>query len=101
MADHLSCLHVPGMGDISDTFPIKHLVALLSHAHWFAHIDNFLVSGLISEIWNRQEKDKFFHEREHYFWDEPLIFHIGYDQIIWRCIAKEEQGDILAMCHSS
>ena len=28
------------------------------------------------------------------------MFHLGYDQIIRRCV-PEEQGDILAMCHSS
>ena len=29
------------------------------------------------------------------------MFHLGYDLIIRRCIPEEEQGDILAMCHSS
>ena len=29
------------------------------------------------------------------------MFHVGYDQIIRRCVAEEEQGSILSMCHSS
>ena len=44
---------------------------------------------------------EFFHELKYYFWEEPLLFHLGYDQIIRRCVPEEEQGDILAMCHSS
>ena len=32
VADHLSCLHVSGGRDISDTFPDEHLLAISSHA---------------------------------------------------------------------
>ena len=56
--------------------------------------------GSILDHWNRHQKDKFFYELKYYFWEEPLLFHLGYDQIIRRCIPEEEQGDILAMCHS-
>ena len=49
VADHLSCLHVSGAGDISDSFPNEHLLAIYSHVPWFAHIVNFLVTGLIPE----------------------------------------------------
>ena len=98
---HLSCLHVPSRGGIGDTFVDEHLLAILSHAQWYAHIVNFIVIGLISEYWNRHQRDKFFHDLKYYFWEEPLLFYQGYYQIIQRCIPEEEQGDILAMCHSS
>ena len=100
-ADHLSRLHVSGTGDISDSFLDEHLLALSSYAPWFAHVVNFLVTGSILEHWNRLQKDKFFHKLKYYYWKEPLLFHVGYDQIIHRCVAEEEQGDILSMCHSS
>ena len=82
VANHLSCLHVSGTGDINDSFPDEHLLALSSHTPWFAHIVNFLVTGSILEHWNQHRKDKFFHELKYYFWEEPLLFHVGYDQII-------------------
>ena len=41
VADHLSCLHVSGTGDISDSFLDEHLLAISSHASWFAHIVKF------------------------------------------------------------
>ena len=82
VADHLSRLHISGTGDISDSFPDEHLLAVSSHAPWFAHIVNFIVTGSIPEHWNRHRKDKFFHELKYYYWEEPLLFHVGYDQII-------------------
>ena len=101
VADHLSHLHVSGTGDISDSFLDEHLLAVSSHAPWFAHIVNFLVTGSIPDHWNQHRKDKFFHELKYYYWEEALLFHVRYDQIIRRCIAEEEQGSILSMCHSS
>ena len=62
VADHLSCLHISGGGEIGDTFPEEHLLAISSHALWYAHIVNFIVTGSISEHWNRHQQDKFFHE---------------------------------------
>ena len=101
VADHLSRFHVSGTGDISDSFLDEHILAVSSHAHWFAHIVNFPVTGSIPEHWNGHRKDKFFHELKYYYWEEPLLFHVGYDQIIRRCVAEEEQRSILSMCHSS
>ena len=100
LVDHLSRLHISGGGDICDTFQDEHLLAISSHAPWYAHIINFILTGSIPEHWNQHQKDKFFYELKYYFWEEPLRFHLGYEQIIRRCIPEEEQGDILAMCHS-
>ena len=49
VADHLLRLHVLEGGDISDTFLDEHLLAISSHAPWYAHIVNFIVTGLIPE----------------------------------------------------
>ena len=101
LADHLSRLHISGGGDIGDTFPYEDLLAISNHAPWYAHIVNFILTGSIPKHWNGHQKDKFFHELKYYFWEKPLLFHLGYDQIIRQCTLEEEQGDILAMCHSS
>ena len=52
VTDHLSCLHISGGGDIGDTFPDEHLLAISSHTPWYAHIVNFIVTGSIPEHWN-------------------------------------------------
>ena len=45
VADHLLCLHIQEIGNIGDTFPDEHLLAILSHTPSFAHIVNFIVTG--------------------------------------------------------
>ena len=68
---------------------------------WFAHIVNYLVTKSVPDYWNTHQKKKFVYNVKHYFWEEPQLFHVGADQIIWRCVPEEEQEHILQMCHSS
>ena len=49
VADDLSDLHVPGGGDIGDTFLNEHLLAISSQAPLYAHIVNFIVTRSILE----------------------------------------------------
>nr|GEZ75616.1 hypothetical protein [Tanacetum cinerariifolium] len=67
---------------------------------WFAdfanyHAGNFIVKGMSS-----QQKNKFYKDVKHYFWDDPYLFKICTDQIIWRCVSGQEAVDILTACHS-
>nr|GEV60095.1 reverse transcriptase domain-containing protein [Tanacetum cinerariifolium] len=59
------------------------------------HAGNFIVKGMTS-----QQKNKFFKDVKHYFWDDPYLFKICADQIIRRCVAGQEAIDILKACHS-
>ena len=79
VADHLSRLHISEGEDIGDTFPDEHLLAISTHASSYVHIVNFIVTGSIPEHWNRHKKDKFFEELKYYFWEKPLLFHLGYE----------------------
>ncbi|GJY79412.1 reverse transcriptase domain-containing protein [Tanacetum coccineum] len=47
-----------------------------------------------------KEKNKFFKDVKHYFWDDPYLFKICADQMIRRCVAGQEVVDILTACHS-
>nr|GFA93535.1 reverse transcriptase domain-containing protein [Tanacetum cinerariifolium] len=46
------------------------------------------------------QKQKFFKDARHYFWDDPYLFRTRADQIIRRCVAGKEAIDILNACHS-
>ncbi|KAL4352618.1 hypothetical protein GQ457_06G006820 [Hibiscus cannabinus] len=46
-------------------------------------------------------RKRFKHNAKGYFWDEPYLFKQCADQIIRRCIPKEEQQTILEQCHSA
>ncbi|GJW43712.1 reverse transcriptase domain-containing protein [Tanacetum coccineum] len=53
-----------------------------SSTSWFAdfanyHAGNFIVKGMPS-----QQKNKFFKDVKHYFWDDPYLFKICADQVI-------------------
>ncbi|GJV70549.1 hypothetical protein Tco_1490544 [Tanacetum coccineum] len=56
---------------------------------------NFIVKGMSS-----QQKNKFFKDVKHYFWDDPFLFKICADQVIWRCVHGKEALDILEACHN-
>ena len=49
VADYLLRLQISGGGDIGDTFPDEHLLAISSSAPWYAHIVNFIVIGSIPD----------------------------------------------------
>lgn len=57
---------------------------------WFADIVNYLVTNQIPSHWSKQDKDKFFANVKHFFWDDPYFFNYCPDQVIRRCIAEIE-----------
>ncbi|GJU53167.1 hypothetical protein Tco_1226881 [Tanacetum coccineum] len=59
------------------------------------HARNFVVKGMSS-----QQKNKFFKDVKHYFWDDPFLFIISADQVIRRCAHGQEAIDILKACHN-
>nr|GEX57186.1 hypothetical protein [Tanacetum cinerariifolium] len=107
-ADHLSRLENPyennfNPKEINETFPLESLNKV---AHkdpstpWFAdlanyHAGNFIIKGMTS-----LQKQKFFKDTRHYFWDDPYLFRTCADQIIRRCVAGKEAIDILNACHT-
>nr|GEX05776.1 reverse transcriptase domain-containing protein [Tanacetum cinerariifolium] len=64
--------------------------------------ENYAVDHL-SHLENPYEnqKQKFFKDVRHYFWDDPYLFNTCPDQIIRRCVAGQEAIDILNACHSA
>nr|GFA76248.1 DNA-directed DNA polymerase [Tanacetum cinerariifolium] len=85
--------------DVFDTKGAENLAA--DHiAPWFAdfanyHARNFIVKGMSS-----QQKNKFFKDVKHYFWDDPFLFKIYADQVIRWCVHGKEALDILEACHN-
>ena len=73
----------------------------MSHAPlpWFAHIVNYLVTGKIPPHWSKQEKDRFFSQVRHYYWEDPYLFKHCPDQVVRRCVPESEIHSILTFCH--
>ncbi|GJY47998.1 reverse transcriptase domain-containing protein [Tanacetum coccineum] len=108
-ADHLSRLENPYENvldpkEINKIFPLETLNTVTSRGDpstpWFAdyanyHAGNFIVKGM-----STQQKNKFFKDVKHYFWDDPFLFKTCADQVIRRCVSGQEAVDILTTCHS-
>ncbi|GJS94276.1 reverse transcriptase domain-containing protein [Tanacetum coccineum] len=108
-ADHLSRLENPYENvldpkEVNEKFPLETLNMVTSRddssTPWFAdyanyHAGNFIVKGM-----SFQQKNKFFKDVKHYFWDDPYLFKICTDQMIRRCVADQEAVDILTVYHS-
>ncbi|GJS43517.1 reverse transcriptase domain-containing protein [Tanacetum coccineum] len=108
-ANHVSRLENPYQDvlenkEITEIFPLETLGMVTFRGDdstpWFAdfanyHAGNFVIKGMSS-----QQKNKFFKDVKHYFWDNPYLFKICADQVIRRCVYGQEAVDILIACHN-
>nr|GEY83513.1 reverse transcriptase domain-containing protein [Tanacetum cinerariifolium] len=108
-ADHLSRLKNPYENvldpkEINETFPIETLSMVTfrgdSSAPWFADFANYHAGNSIIKGMSSQQKNKFFKDVKHYFWDDPFLFKICADQVIWRCVHDNEALVILEACQN-
>ncbi|GKE15401.1 reverse transcriptase domain-containing protein, partial [Tanacetum coccineum] len=107
-ADHLSRLENPHQDEfenkeITETFPLETLgsVALRDdNTPWFADFANYHAGNFIVKGMSTQQKNKFFKDVKHYFWDDPFLFKICVDQVIRHFVSGQEAFDILKAYHS-
>ncbi|XP_075084824.1 uncharacterized protein LOC142168064 [Nicotiana tabacum] len=106
VVDHLSRLEEAGRPkediEINDAFPDEHLLAISSTSTpWYTDINNFLASDLIPDGLETYQKKKFLKKCRKYYWEEPFLFRICTDNIIRRCVPKDEIIQIIKACHDS
>nr|GFA36198.1 reverse transcriptase domain-containing protein [Tanacetum cinerariifolium] len=70
-----------------------------SSTPWFADFANYLAGNFVVKGMSSQQKNKFFKDVKHYFWDDPFLLKICADQVIRRCVHGHEAIDILKVCH--
>nr|GFC24638.1 reverse transcriptase domain-containing protein [Tanacetum cinerariifolium] len=107
-ADHLSHLENPYENvfdpkEINEFFPLETISKLAHHDQstpWFADFANYHARKFIIKGMSTQQKNKFFKDVKHYFWDDPYLFKTCTDQVIHRCVAGQEVIDVLTACHS-
>ncbi|GKD09251.1 reverse transcriptase domain-containing protein [Tanacetum coccineum] len=99
-ADHLSRIEKDESSDdseVDDNFPGETLMKInTKNEPWFADFANYLVADIIPKGMTYQQKNKFFFDLKHYFWEEPYLFKVCSDRMIrrysgfyWPTIIKE------------
>ena len=105
IADHLSRVEKPAVQEekreIAENFPDEQLFHMSLQSPWYADIVNFLACGIMEQEFSCQQRKKLRTDTRYYIWDDPLLFKIGADLIIRRCIPKGEQSRISQECHAS
>ncbi|GJZ53695.1 reverse transcriptase domain-containing protein [Tanacetum coccineum] len=102
-ADHLSRIKNDESSDdseVDDNFPGETLMEINTKDEpWFADFANYLVADIIPKGMTYQQKNKFFSDLKHYFWEEPYLFKVCSDGMIRRCVSGPETQKILDQCH--
>ncbi|GJS16235.1 reverse transcriptase domain-containing protein [Tanacetum coccineum] len=90
--------------NFKENFPLETLNMVTSRGDpstpWFADYANYHAGNFIIKGMSTQQKNKFFKDVKHYFWDDPFLFKTCADQVIRRCVSGQEAVDILTACHS-
>ncbi|GKE54776.1 reverse transcriptase domain-containing protein [Tanacetum coccineum] len=93
-ADHLSRIEKEETSDdseVDDNFPGENLTEINTRDEpWFADFANYLVGDIIPKGITYQQKNKFFSDLKHYFWEEPCLFKVCSDGMIQRCVSGPE-----------
>nr|GEW28179.1 reverse transcriptase domain-containing protein [Tanacetum cinerariifolium] len=107
--DHLSRLEnsyqrVLDKKEINEMFPLETLNMVSfrgdSSTSWFTDFAKYNAGNFVVKEISSQQKNKFFKDVKHYFWDDPFLFKIYADQVIRRCVHGQEAVDILKACHN-
>nr|GEX18043.1 reverse transcriptase domain-containing protein [Tanacetum cinerariifolium] len=108
-ADHLSRLenmyeNVLDPKEINENFPLETLSMVTSlgdsGTSWFAYFSNYHAGNFLVKGMSTQQKNKFFKDVKHYFWDDPFLFKVCADQVIRQCVHGKEALEFLEACHN-
>ncbi|GJV96594.1 reverse transcriptase domain-containing protein [Tanacetum coccineum] len=106
-ADHLSRLENPHQSVLikekNENILSKHYYGNIcddSSTSWFANFANYDAGNFVVKGMPSQQKNAFFKDVKHYFWDDPFLFKICVDQVIRQCVYGQEAIDILKACHN-
>ncbi|XP_022156000.1 uncharacterized protein LOC111022975 [Momordica charantia] len=68
---------------------------------WFVDIVNFLAVAIRPEGWTKQQLKCFFYECRFYYCDDPILYILGQENILKKCVSNSEASQILKSCHAT
>ncbi|XP_050889325.1 uncharacterized protein LOC127094545 [Lathyrus oleraceus] len=104
VADHLSQMspieEIEDKRPIKDEFADEHILAVIG-IPWFTDYANYLVGGVIPNVFYSNKKKKCLHDCRFYLWDDPFLYKRRVDGLVRRYVLEKEQKDVLRACHDS
>ena len=107
MVDHLSRLELSKCDvlqkvQINENFPDEQLLSIsyVESTPWFVYIVNYLTVEVIPLNLSSHQKKRFFSIVKHFYWEDMMLYKNCADQLIRRCIPKDEMQAILHHFHS-
>ncbi|GJR86205.1 hypothetical protein Tco_0210216 [Tanacetum coccineum] len=98
VADHLYRIENDETSDdseVDDDFLGETLMEInTKNKPWFADFANYLVVDIIPKGMTYQQKNKFFSDLKHYFWEEPYLFKVCSDG------SPEDSADSSSKCYT-
>nr|GEV53580.1 reverse transcriptase domain-containing protein [Tanacetum cinerariifolium] len=89
--------------ETNESFPLETLNMVSSRGNsstlWFVDVANYHAGNFVLNGMSSRQKNKFFKDVKHYFWDDSFLFKVCADQVIQRCVHGQEAYDILKACH--
>ncbi|GKA58250.1 reverse transcriptase domain-containing protein [Tanacetum coccineum] len=102
-ADHLSQIEneeICNDSEVDENFPGETLMKINTRNEpWFADFANYLVADIIPKGMTYQQKNKFFSNLKHYFWEEPYIFKV-LDLGFYRPRIIKEAHTLVRLCEA-
>lgn len=91
--------------EINNSFPEEHLYKVHEVAGletpWFADFANYLSGKFLPKGFKLiLAKEEIFHRFENYFWEDPHLFKVCANQMVRRCVPRDEGYKILEHYHS-
>lgn len=83
-----------------EDFPDEKLL-MIQERPWFADLENYKTTGLIPKDLSWQHKKKFLCDVNQYVRDDPYLFKLREDNLLRRCVTKEDASSIVLHCHNS
>ena len=65
---------------------------------WFANIVNFMVVGYVALGENRRKLQV---KSRRHLWDDPYVYYVFSDGLLWRCMPTAEGLQIIERCHAA
>jgi hypothetical protein len=74
------------------------LLKVMHSDPWYANIVNYMVAGYVPP---GEDKRKLKYQTCCHLWDDPYLYRVCSNGLLWRCVPMEEATKIIDRCHAS